>query len=92
MTAMRALLNTSKDGHVVNSANGEDLSPTTADIIDSLTQAFKSKTTKSPAIDTKIASLIDNILTGDLPTEMAKEKRRERSSTQKLQIPSNYYH
>ncbi|PFX11931.1 hypothetical protein AWC38_SpisGene24189 [Stylophora pistillata] len=51
------------------SASGAD-----TDILDSLTQALISNTEKFKAVDAKIASLIDNILTGDLPEGTAKEK------------------
>lgn len=51
------------------SASGAD-----TDILDSLTQALISNTKKSKAVDAKIASLIDNILTGDFPEATAKEK------------------
>ena len=72
---MNALLNTNKGAHVAKSANGQDQrSMTEQDIIDTLTQALKSKTKKSPLIDAKIASLVDNILTGDLSAHMAREK------------------
>ena len=60
---------------MAKSANGQDQRSTTEqDIIDSLTQALKSKPKKSPPIDAKIASLVDDILTGDLSADMAREK------------------
>ena len=67
MTAVNALLDTNKGTHVAKPADGQDQHSTTEqDIIDSLTQALKSKPKKSPPIDAKIASLVDDILTGDL--------------------------
>ena len=67
MAAVNALLDTNKGTHVAKSADGQDQHSTTEqDIIDSLTQALKSKPKKSPPIDAKIASLVDDILTGDL--------------------------
>ena len=60
---------------MAKSADGQDQRSTTEqDIIDSLTQALKSKTKKSSPIDAKIASLVDDILTGDLSDDMAREK------------------
>ena len=60
---------------MAKSADGQDQRSTTEqDIIDSLTQALKSKTKKSSPIDAKIASLVDDILTGDLSDDMAGEK------------------
>ena len=60
---------------MAKSADGQDQRSTTEqDIIDSLTQALKSKTKKSPPIDAKIASLVDDSLTGDLSADMAREK------------------
>ena len=74
-TAVYALLDTNKGAHVAKSADGQDQRSTTEqDIIDSLTQALKSKTKKSPPIDTKIASLVNDILTGDFSADMAREK------------------
>ncbi|CAH3155362.1 unnamed protein product, partial [Porites lobata] len=58
--AVNALLDTNKGAH--------------QDVIDSLTQALKSKPKKSPPIDAKIASFVDDILTGDLSADMAREK------------------
>ena len=73
--AVNALLDTNKGAHMAKSANGQDHRSTTEqDIIDSLTQALKSKTKKSPPIDAKIASLVDDSLTGDLSADMAREK------------------
>ena len=67
MAAVNALLDTNKGTHVAKSADGQDQRSTTEqDIIDSLTQALKSKPKKSPPIDAKIVSLVDDILTGDL--------------------------
>ena len=43
------------------------------DLLDSLTQAFISSEKKSPAIATKIADLIDSVLSGKLSAETAKE-------------------
>ena len=64
MAAVNALLDTNKGTHVAKSADQH--STTEQDIIDSLTQALKYKPKKSPPIDAKIASLVDDILTGDL--------------------------
>ena len=73
--AVNALLDTNKGAHVAKSADGQDQRSTTEqDIIDSLTQALKSKPKKAPPTDAKIASLIDDILTGDLSSDMAREK------------------
>ena len=73
--AVNALLDTNKGAHVAKSADGQDQRSTTEqDIIDSLTQALKSKPKKSPPIDAKIASFVDDILTGDLSADMAREK------------------
>ena len=77
MAAVNALLDTNKGTHVAKSADGQDQHSTTEhDIIDSLTQALKSKPKKSPPIDAKIASLVDDILTGDLS---AFQGRKEKS-------------
>ena len=60
---------------MAKSADGQDQRSTTEqDIIDSLTQALKSRPKKSPPVDAKIASLVDDILTGDLSADMAREK------------------
>ena len=65
-----ALLHMNKGAHVAKSADGQDQRSTTEqDIIDSLTQALKSKPKKSPPIDAKIASLVDDILTADIVRE-----------------------
>ena len=73
--AVNVLLDTNKGAHVAMSADGQDQRSTTEqDIIDSLTQALKSKPKKSPPIDAKIASLVDDILTRDLSADMAGEK------------------
>ena len=73
--AVNALLDTNKGAHVAKSADGQDQRSTTEqDIIDSLTQALKSKPKKSPPTDAKIASLVDDILTEDLSADMAREK------------------
>ena len=72
---VNALLDTNKRAQVAKSADGQDQRSTTEqDIIDSLTQALKSKPKKSPPIDAKIASLVDDILTEDLSVDMAREK------------------
>ena len=73
--AVNGLLDTNKRVHVAKSADGQDQRSTTEqDIIDSLTQALKSKPKKSQPIDAKIATLVDDILTGDLSADMAREK------------------
>ena len=67
---VNALLDPNKGAHVAKSADGQDQRSTTEqDIIDSLTQALKSKPKKSPPIDAKIASLVDDILTADMARE-----------------------
>ena len=72
---VNALLDTNKGAQVAKSADGQDQrSMTEQDIIDSLTQALKSKPKKSPPIDAKIASLVDDNLTEDLSADMAREK------------------
>ena len=42
--------------------------------LESLTQAFIPNIQKSPAIESKIAQLVDNMLTGDLSSETVKER------------------
>ena len=42
-------------------------------IVDSLTQAYLPNTKTSPAIEAKIATLVDNMLTGGLSTDTVKE-------------------
>ena len=67
---VNALLDTNKGAHVAKSADGQDQRSTTEqDIIDSLTQALTSKPKKSPPIDAKIASLVDDILIADMARE-----------------------
>ena len=77
MAAVNALLDTNKGTHVAKSADQH--CTTEQDIIDSLTQALKSKPKKSPPIDAKIASLVDDILTGDLS---AFRGRKEKSTVE----------
>ena len=73
---VNALFDTNKGAHVAKSADGQDQhSMTEQDIIDSLTQALKSKPKKSPPIDAKIASLVDDILTGDLSAFRGRKER-----------------
>ena len=73
---VNALLDTNKGAQVAKSADGQDQrSMTEQDIIDSLTQALKSKPKKSPPIDAKIASLVDDILTGDLSAFRGRKER-----------------
>ena len=73
--ALNALLDTNKGAHLAKSADDQDQRSTTEqDIIDNLTQALKSKPKKSPPIDDKIASFVDDILTGDLFADIAREK------------------
>ncbi len=45
-----------------------------SDLLDSLTQAFLSSDKKSPPVSTKIADLIDSVLSGKLSTDTAKER------------------
>ena len=77
MAAVNALLDTNKGTHVARSADQH--STTEQDIIDSPTQALKSKPKKSPPINAKIASLVDDILTGDLS---AFRGRKEKSTVE----------
>ena len=44
------------------------------DVLESLTQAFAQTTYKSPTIEEKVASLIDNMASGGLSPEMVKER------------------
>lgn len=44
------------------------------DLLDSLTQALLSSNKKSPNIEGKLATLVDNILTGDLSQDSVKER------------------
>ena len=44
-----------------------------SDLLDSLTQVFLSSEKKSPPVSTKIADLIDSVLSGKLSTDTAKE-------------------
>ena len=73
---MTALLASSSD--VVNrqTTTGQASSDTEQkfDLLDSLTQAFISSVKKSPPITTQIADLIDNILSGKLSADKAKER------------------
>ena len=45
-----------------------------SEFLESLTQAFISNIQKSPAIESKIAQLVNNMLTGDLLSETVKER------------------
>ena len=66
------LLDSSSDGATQPSQERSDTQPKT-DLLDSLTQAFISSEKKSSAIATKIADLIDSILSGKLSAETAME-------------------
>ena len=69
---------------LASSGDGVNCQPTTSqassnteqksDLLDSLTQAFISSVKKSPPIATQIADLIDNILSGKLSADTAKER------------------
>ena len=69
---------------LASSSDGVNSQPTTSqassdteqksDLLDSLTQAFISSVKKSPPIATQIADLIDNILSGKLSADTAKER------------------
>ncbi|PFX11732.1 hypothetical protein AWC38_SpisGene24435 [Stylophora pistillata] len=66
---------TATAGHILSGgAKNTSASGAGTDILDSLTQALLSNTKKSKAVDAKIASLIANIVTGDLPEATAKKK------------------
>jgi hypothetical protein len=43
------------------------------DVIDSLTQAYLANPKQSPSVETKIASFIEQVLTGELSSDMLKE-------------------
>lgn len=69
-----ALLDSSEDGAIQPPGQeSSDTEPKT-DLLDSLTQAFISSEKKSPAIASKIADLIDSVLSGNLSAETAKER------------------
>ena len=72
-----ALLDSSEDGAIQPpSQESSDTEPKT-DLLDSLTQAFISYEKKSPAIASKIADLIDSVLSGNLSAETAKEREKK---------------
>ena len=50
---------------------------TNNDFLDSLTQAFLPNSKKSPDVEEKIASLVNNILTGELSQDSVKERGEE---------------
>ena len=69
-----ALLDSSENGAIQPPGQeSSDTEPKT-DLLDSLTQAFISSEKKSPAIASKIADLIDSLLSGNLSAETAKER------------------
>ena len=69
-----ALLDSSEDGAIQPPGQeSSDTEPKT-DLLDSLTQAFISSEKKSPAIASKIADLIDSVLSGNLSAETVKER------------------
>jgi hypothetical protein len=54
------------------------------DVIDSLTQAYLSNPKQSPHVETKIASFIEQVLTGELSSDMLKD------TGEKYQPPDNH--
>ncbi|XP_020627015.1 uncharacterized protein LOC110064319 [Orbicella faveolata] len=71
---------TAATNQLLNSSNGQSPKPTHSDsgskndLLDSLTQALLSTSKKSPDIEGKIATLVDNILTGELSQDSVKER------------------
>ena len=69
---------------LLDSRNGQSLKPAPSaphsdsesenDLLDSLTQALLSTSKKSPDIEGKIATLVDNILSGELSQDSVKER------------------
>jgi hypothetical protein len=75
-----ALLDSSEDDAIQPPRPGQESSDTEpkTDLLDSLTQVFISSEKKSPAIASKIADLIDSVLTGNLSDETATKERGEK--------------
>ena len=69
-----ALLASSSDGVNSQTTTRQESSEQKSDLLDSLTQAFISSVKKSPPIATQIADLINNILSGKLSADTAKER------------------
>jgi len=71
---------TAATNQLLDSSNGQSPKPTHSDsgskndLLDSLTQALLSTSKKSPDIEGKIATLVDNILTGELSQDSVKER------------------
>lgn len=70
---------TAATDQLLDSSNGQSPRPAhsdsgSSDLLDSLTQALLSTNKKSPDIEGKIATLVDNILTGELSQDSVKER------------------
>ena len=75
---------TAATNQLLDSSNGQSAKPAPSvphsdsesknDLLDSLTQALLSTSKKSPDIEGKIATLVDNILTGELLQDSVKER------------------
>ena len=74
-----ALLASSSDGVNSQTTTRQESSDTEqkSDLLDSLTQAFISSVKESPPIPTQIADLVDNILSGKLSADTAKERDKK---------------
>ena len=68
---------------VVSDSRSDSESQSQNNIVESLTQAYLPNTKKFPAIEGKIAELIDNMLTGGLLTKTVKESADKYSSPRK---------
>ena len=79
-STMNQVLDTSNNNNnkQMSSAKSPDPGPQNA-LIDSLTQAFTPNKAKSPAIEGKLAELVDNMLIGGLSTETVKERAEKHS-------------
>lgn len=64
----------SSDNSKTTSVKSPESGPTQSALVDSLTQAFTTSKVTSPAIEGKIAELIDNMLIGGLSAETVKER------------------
>lgn len=64
----------SSDNSKTTSVKSPESGPTQSVLVDSLTQAFTTSKVTSPAIEGKIAELIDNMLIGGLSAETVKER------------------
>ena len=70
---------TAASNQLLDSSNGQSPKPAHSDsgsndLLDSLTQALLSTSKKSPDIEGKISTLVDNILTGELLQDSVKER------------------